>query len=59
MLKSILCDYSDACILVSGTIPVNRAGDDDHAKRLDKRNKKVIFQNYPAFTGYISKRNNT
>ena len=59
MLKSVLCDYSGACILVSGTIPVNIVGDDDHAKRLDKRNKKLIFQNYPAFTGYISKINNT
>ena len=59
MLKSILCDYSDACILVSGTIPVNRAGNDEFAKRSDKRNKKVIFQNYPAFTGYIRKINYT
>ena len=49
MLKSILCDYSDACILVSGTITVNRAGDDDHAKRLDKRNKKSNISKLSSF----------
>ena len=32
MLKSSLCDYSDAYILVSGTIPNDEAGLDDATK---------------------------
>ena len=39
MLRSSLCDYSDAYILVSGTITITGAGADDAAKRLDERNK--------------------
>ena len=37
MLESILCDYSDAYILVSGTITTDGAGADDNAKRLDEK----------------------
>ena len=33
MLRSNLCDYSDAYILVKGTITITGAGDDDAAKR--------------------------
>ena len=33
MLKSTLCDYTDAYILVNGTITMNGAGADDNAKR--------------------------
>ena len=58
MLRSSLCDYSDAYILVSETIAVTRAGADD-AKRLDKRNKGVIFKNCAPFTDCISEINNT
>ena len=36
MLRSSLCDYSDAYILVSGTIIINGAGNDDAARRLDR-----------------------
>ena len=43
MLKSILCDYTDACILVSGTMTINGAGAGDNTKRLDERNKGVKF----------------
>ena len=32
MLKSSLCDYSDACILVKGTITINGAGADTAAR---------------------------
>ena len=35
MLKSSLCDYSDAYILVSGTITIDGAGADDNENRLD------------------------
>ena len=57
MLKSSLCDYSDAYILVKGTISVNntaRAG-----VALNNTNKKVIFKNCAPFTNCISKINNT
>ena len=54
MLRSRLCDYSDAYILVSGTITITGAGADDAAKRLDERNKGVIFKNCAPFTDSIS-----
>ena len=49
MLRSNLCDYSDAYILVKGTITITGAGDDDAAKQLDERNKGVIFKNWAPF----------
>ena len=39
MLKSSLCDYSDACILKSRTITITGNGPDDNAKRADIREK--------------------
>ena len=39
MLKSSLCDYSDAYILVKGTITIAGAGDD--AAQLDKQMKEI------------------
>ena len=35
MLRSNLCDYADAYILVKGTITITGAGNDDAAKRVD------------------------
>ena len=58
-LRSSLCDYSDAYILVSGTITTTGAGDDDEVRRLGERNKGVIFRNCAPFTGCISEINNT
>ena len=58
-LRSNLCDYADAYILVKGTITITGAGDDDAAKRLDERNKGVIFKNCAPFTKCISRINNT
>ena len=58
MIRSDLCDYSDACILVSGAITINEAGGDDNAKRSDERNKGVIFKNCAPFTSCISSINN-
>ena len=57
MLKSSLCDYSDAYILVKGTITVNNtaAADAD----ANNTNKKVIFENCAPFTNCISEINNT
>ena len=59
MLRSNLCDYLDAYILVKGTITITGAGDDDAAKRVDERNKGVIFKNWVPFTKCISRINNT
>ena len=39
MLKSSLCDYSDAYILIKGKITIAGEGDADDAKRLDKEIK--------------------
>ena len=41
MFKSTLCD---AYILSSGTIIITGAGADDPAKKLDERNKGVLFK---------------
>ena len=57
MLKSSLCDYSDAYILVKGTISVNNTA----ATGANENNadKKVIFKNCDPFTNCISGINNT
>ena len=58
MVSSSLYDYSDAYILASGTVSITGTGADDHAKRLDERNKGVIFKNCAPFTDCISEINN-
>ena len=57
MLKSSLCDYSDAYILVKGTISVNDTAAQGGAA--NNTNKKVIFKNCAPFTNCISEINNT
>ena len=57
MLGSSLCDYGDACIIVSGTITTTGAGDDDAVRLLDKRNKGIVFKNCAPFTDCISEIN--
>ena len=57
MLKSSLCDYSDAYILVKGTVTVNNTAAAD--ANANNTNKKVIFKNCAPFTNCISKINNT
>ena len=57
MLKSSLCDYSDAYILVKGTISVNNTAAAGAAVNND--DKKVIFKNCFPFTNCISEINNT
>ena len=59
MLRSNLCNYADAYILVNGTITITGARDDDDAKGLDERNKGVVFKNCAPFTKCISRINNT
>ena len=55
MLRSSLCDYSDAYILVKGNISVNITGT---AAAPTNRNEKVIFKNCAPFTNCMSKINN-
>ena len=59
MLKCSLGNYSDAYILVKGTITIAGAGDDAAARQADKRDKGVIFKNCAPFTNCISEINNT
>ena len=56
MLKSSLCDYSDAYILVKGTISVNNTAAQGAAA--NNTNKKVIFKNCAPFTNCLSEINN-
>ena len=57
MLKSSLCDYSDAYIVVKGTISVHNTAADGAA--VNNNDRKVIFKNYAPFTNCISEINNT
>ena len=60
MLRSSIYDYSDAYILVSGTIAITGAWNNDTARQLDeKKNKGVIFKNFATLTDCISETNNT
>ena len=59
MLKSSLCDYSDAYLFVKGTITIAGAGDNAAARQADGRDKGVIFKNCAPFTNCISEINNT
>ena len=59
MLKSSLCDYSDAYILVKGRITITGEGADAAARRADEREKGVAFKNCAPFTNCISEINNT
>ena len=57
MLRSSLCDYSDAYIVVKGNITVNNTAAEGAAAT--NTNKKVIFKNCVPFTNCTSKINNT
>ena len=59
MLRSSLCDYADAYILVKETITITGAGDDAAARRADERNKSEILKNCAPFTKCISRINNS
>ena len=47
MLKSSLCDHSDAYILVHGTITIDGEGDNDAAKWADERENGVYLKIVP------------
>ena len=57
MLKSSLCDYSDAYILVKGTISVNNTAAAGAAA--NNNDRKVMFKKCAPFTNCISEINNT
>ena len=57
MIRSSLCDYSDAYILVEGTATVPNTAAAGAA--LNNTNKKVIFKNCAPVTGCITEINNT
>ena len=57
MLRSSLCDYSDAYVLVKGNLLVNNtAGTSAAVNNIDT---KIIFKNCAPFTNCISKINNS
>ena len=49
MLKSSLCDYSDAYILVKGKITITGEGDTVALRQADERDKGVAFTNCAPF----------
>ena len=55
MLKSNLCDFSDAYIVVKGTITLKKT---NGRGIIDKRNRFLAFKNNAPFTNCISKINN-
>ena len=58
MLRSNLCDYADAYILVKGPITITGAGNDDATKQADERDKGATFKNCAPFTKCIKRINN-
>ena len=59
MLRSDLCDFSDAYILVKGTITVTANGDNNNnADNIrDKRNRPLILKNNAPFVSCITRIN--
>ena len=54
MLRSDICDYSDAYILVKGDITLTEAANGNF---VDVRNRFLVFKNSVSFTNCISKIN--
>ena len=58
MLRSNLCDYSDAYILVTATITVTAPGANNNANNIrDKRNRLLILKNNAPFVSCITRIN--
>ena len=58
MLRSDLCDYADAYILVNGTVTVTANGDNNNANNIrDKRDRPLILKNNAPFVSCITKIN--
>ena len=56
MLRSSLCDYSDACKLMSATVTVPNTA---VAEAAANNRKNMIIKNCASFTNCISEINNT
>ena len=52
MLKSSVCDSSDASVLFKGTITISGTGANAAERQADERNKGAIFKNCAIFTKY-------
>ena len=59
MLRSNLCDYADAYLLVKGTITITVAGDTGAVTQADEKDKGETFKNCAPSTKCISRMNNT
>ena len=59
MLKSSLCDYSDAYILAKGRITIAKAGDNVRARQAGERNRGITYKTCVPFINYKSELNNT
>ena len=58
VLRSDLCDSTDAYILVNGTITVTANGDNNNANKIrDKRNRPLTLKNNAPFVSCITKIN--
>ena len=58
MLRSNLCDYADAYILVKGSITVTAPGVNNNANNIrDKRNRALILKNKAPFVSCITRIN--
>ena len=58
MLRSNLCDHSDAYILVKGIITVTAPGVNNNANNIrDKRNRPIILKNNAPFVSCITRIN--
>ena len=59
ILRSYLCDYSDAYILGKGTITLlDREQLQQIDKKINRSNKQIIFENSAPFTSCTTEVNN-
>ena len=58
MIRSSLCEYTDACILLKEAITIIVAGADAVARQVGERKKQLIFNNCVPFINFISEKNN-
>ena len=59
ILRSSLCNYWNAHILVKGTMAIPEEWLTQQARQVDEINKGIIFYNFAPFTDFISKINYT
>ena len=58
LLNWSLCDYSDACILVKGTLTFVGVETTEALATADSENKQIIFKDCEPFADCVSKINN-